>query len=78
MPHNLNAVMLQLDAAKATQAGHDFDINYRNTRIDEVQFLGFRPFGQSKYFCEADAFSSPLLSTVWWHCRLKQHGKLLQ
>ena len=37
--------MLQLDAANATQAGHDFDINYRNTRIDEVRCQGFKPGG---------------------------------
>ena len=49
--HNSHAVMLQLDAAKAAQAGHDFDINYRNTRIDEVRFLGFRPVGRSKWIC---------------------------
>ena len=81
MQHNLNAVMLQVDAAKAAQAGHDYDINYRNTRIDEVRFLGFEPGGQSKHANQnwmTDASCIPLLPYVLWHCRLKQHGKLLQ
>lgn len=41
--------MLQLDAAKDAAAGHAFDINYRNTRIDEVTLLSFEPIGQSRF-----------------------------
>lgn len=48
--HNLNPVMLQLDAAKDAAAGHAFDINYRNTRIDEVTLLSFELIKLSRFF----------------------------
>lgn len=52
--------MLQLDAAKDAAAGHAFDINYRNTRIDEVTLLSFEPIGSGELlrFLLADASSS--------------------